>query len=126
VLLAEDNAVSQMVASMHLNKLGCTVDAVTNGGEALERLRTTDYDVVLMDCRMPEMDGFEATRRVRSPGSGVRNRLIPIIALTAGVTQDDRDRCISAGMDDYLAKPLSPETLICVIERLLRKTRTGS
>ena len=126
VLLAEDNMVSQMVASMHLTNMGCSVDTVVNGRETLDRLSATDYDLVLMDCRMPEMDGYEAARLIRNPTSAVRNHRIPIVALTASATQDDRDKCIRAGMDCHLAKPLVPDLLLRVIEGLLRKSQTGS
>jgi len=117
--VAEDNIISQKVASMILDKLGCTVDAVLNGEEALSRLSGSDYDLVLMDCRMPVMDGYEATRRIRSASSGVRNHRIPIVALTASTMQEDCNQCMRAGMNDHLSKPLAPEALASMLEKWL-------
>ena len=111
VLLAEDNTVNQMVAVAMLNKLGCIVEVVRNGREALAAMTPGRFDIVLMDCQMPEMDGFEATRTLRTlEAEGGRAR-IPVIALTANALEGDRERCLNAGMDDYLAKPYKPEHL---------------
>ena len=111
VLVAEDNQTNQEVALAMLSQLGCQVDLVSNGAEALQALRGADYDVVLMDCEMPEMDGYEATRLIRAPESGVRNPEIPVIAVTADAMTGDRNRCIAAGMSDYLTKPIEPAQL---------------
>jgi CheY-like chemotaxis protein len=117
VLLAEDNVVNQRVAVQILSKMGHRADAVANGKEAVEALRMIPYDIVLMDCQMPEMDGFEATATVRNPGSGVRDPSIPIVALTAHAMKGDRERCIRAGMNDYVTKPIQPGELAAAIER---------
>jgi len=116
-LVAEDNAINQIVATKLMEKLGFRVDVVEDGGGAVEAATRVDYDVILMDCHMPEMDGFEATRRIRAQQTGHRT---PIIALTAAAMAEDRERCLHAGMDDYLAKPLQPKALAEVIERRVR------
>ena len=121
VLVAEDNPVNRKVATFLLvKKFGFEVDAVTNGLEAVEALRSTPYDIVLMDCQMPEMDGFEAVRQIRKTGSLALDPKIPIIAATANAMRGDRERCIEAGMDDYVAKPLKPDELLQAIRRNLR------
>ena len=106
VLVADDNAVNQKVATHMLRKLGADAHSVANGIEALEALRTRDFDVVLMDCQMPEMDGYEATRQLRNSEATHKNRDIPVIALTANALGMDREKCIAAGMNDYLSKPI--------------------
>jgi signal transduction histidine kinase/CheY-like chemotaxis protein/HPt (histidine-containing phosphotransfer) domain-containing protein len=127
ILVAEDNQVNQMVAQKLLERLGCRVDLVGNGIEALEALRERPYDLVLMDCQMPELDGFEATRRLRDPAYGVRDTAIPVIALTANTLQSDRDACLNAGMNDFLGKPLSPEALAQTLSLWLPENlRSGS
>jgi CheY-like chemotaxis protein/HPt (histidine-containing phosphotransfer) domain-containing protein len=119
ILVVEDNVTNQDVAVAILNKLGYRADLVANGVEALAALREADYDVVLMDCEMPEMDGYEATRRIRQPGTGTRNPQIPIIALTADAISGDREKCLAAGMNDYLAKPIRAEQLAGALEKWL-------
>jgi signal transduction histidine kinase/CheY-like chemotaxis protein/ligand-binding sensor domain-containing protein len=117
VLVAEDNIVNQQVAARLLLRLGCHVDVVANGREAVEQWTMLPYDAVFMDCLMPEMDGYEATRELRSretPG-----RRIPVIALTANAMQGDREQCLLAGMDDYVSKPVSFEELSAVLRRWL-------
>ncbi len=121
ILIAEDNPVNRKVATFLLaRKFGFQVDAVTNGLEAVEALRMNSYDLVLMDCQMPEMDGFEAVRQIRKTGSVALDPQIPIIAATANAMRGDRERCIEAGMDDYVAKPLKPAELLDAIKRNLK------
>jgi PAS domain S-box-containing protein len=117
VLLAEDNRTNQEVACAILRKIGCSVGVVDNGGAALTTLATSDYDLILMDCEMPHMDGYEATRRIRNAEAGRRNARIPILALTADAMSGDRDKCLLAGMDDYLSKPVEPATLAAAIAK---------
>jgi len=117
ILVVEDNTTNQKVALGILKKLGYGADVASNGLEALDALRKTPYDIVLMDCQMPEMDGFEATSRIRDPKTGVLNPKVPIVAMTAGASKEDRKRCLDAGMDDYLSKPIRPEELAQVIKR---------
>jgi len=120
ILVAEDNIINQKVAMRILDvKLGYHADAVANGTEVIDSLSRQDYDLVLMDCQMPEMDGYEATRAIRDPNSPVRNHAIPIIAMTANAMKGDREKCLAAGMDDYVAKPISPRELAEAIERNL-------
>jgi len=111
ILLAEDLPTNQIVALGILGKLGYYADAVVNGIEAVEALRHTAYDLVLMDCQMPDMDGYEATEIIRRPGSGVLNPMIPIVALTAHAMAEDHRRCLEVGMNDYLTKPVNPQSL---------------
>ena len=124
ILLAEDNAVNQKIA-LHIleKKRGYHVDVVTNGKEALESLERSDYDLVLMDGQMPEMDGYEATRIIRDESSDVRNHNIPIIAITANVMKGDREKCLEAGMDDYVSKPIKAQSLADTVERYIHKTK---
>jgi len=106
ILLAEDNPVNQKVALAMMRNMGYQADAVANGLEAVSALQTIPYDLVLMDCHMPEMDGFEATRTIRRDDSRALNPRIPIIALTASAMKEDRERCVQAGMNDFIAKPI--------------------
>jgi len=117
ILLAEDNVTNQKVAIAILRKLGCRTDVAANGLEALKALRTVPYDFVLMDCQMPEMDGYEATRAIRADQTPVRDHSIPIIAMTANALAGDRKKCIDAGMDDYISKPITPKALGAIIEK---------
>jgi PAS domain S-box-containing protein len=119
ILLAEDNVTNQQVALGILKKLGLRADAVGDGSEAIRALETIPYDLVLMDVQMPLMDGLEATRLVRDPRSAVLHRGIPIIAMTAHAMQGDRERCLEAGMDDYVTKPISPVALAEALDRWL-------
>ncbi len=124
VLIAEDNSVNNILALRLVQvKLGCRADAVTNGAEALEALGRIDYDVVFMDCQMPEMDGYEATRAIRDPNSSVLNHGVTIIAMTAHAMKGDRAECIAAGMDDYITKPVNAKSLADAIARNLVETR---
>jgi PAS domain S-box-containing protein len=118
VLLAEDNIVNQKIVVKMLEKQGVRVDAVANGKEVIEALRLAPYDVILMDCQMPEMDGYEASRLIRSDFSGDKGQ-IPIIALTASAMEGDREKCLDAGMTDYVAKPVHLHDLLSVIGRAL-------
>jgi CheY-like chemotaxis protein len=104
VLLIEDNPVNQMVASRLLERLGCVVTTASNGEEALARAEAP-FDVLLMDCQMPVLDGYEATRRLRAREQAERQPRRLIIAMTANAMEGDRERCLEAGMDDYLEKP---------------------
>ena len=119
ILLAEDNAVNQKVALRLLEKFGYHADVVVNGQEAIQALERAPYDLVLMDCQMPEMDGYEATRVIRDPTSPVRDHHIPVVAMTAHAMKGDREKCLAAGMNDYLAKPIKPEALHEAITRNL-------
>ena len=116
VLLVEDNPVNQLVARGMLERLGCRVATVADGAEALEHLEHEEVDLVLMDCNMPSMDGYEATRRLRLQP---KLQQLPVIALTANVLSDERARCVAAGMNDYLAKPFSREALAELLGRWL-------
>ncbi|RPI24632.1 MAG: response regulator [Acidobacteria bacterium] len=114
---SSDNVTNQMVALGILKKFGLRADVVANGREAIKALESVRYDLVLMDVQMPEMDGLEATRKIRS--GTLLNRDVPIIAMTAHAMQGDRDRCLEAGMNDYVAKPVDPKTLACKLAQWL-------
>ena len=115
ILLAEDNPINQRVASLLLMKLGYRVDVASNGLEVLDALAEKDYEAVLLDVQMPEMDGLEAAQRIRAGKSGVRNPAIPIIALTAHAMMEDRRRSLEAGMDDHVSKPIDSDTIAEVL-----------
>jgi signal transduction histidine kinase/ActR/RegA family two-component response regulator len=114
VLVAEDNPVNQLVAQRLLERHGCTVDVVATGTAAVHRHHTEKYDLILMDCQMPELDGYEAARRIRTASHSVR---VPIIALTAQAFPGDRERCLEAGMDDYVSKPINAAQFIATVRR---------
>jgi PAS domain S-box-containing protein len=122
VLLAEDNEVNQIVASEILKRSGHTCDIVATGQEALDTIiaGTERYDVILMDCQMPVMDGFEATRQIRAREAQTNARRVPIIALTANALKGDRERCLAAGMDAYISKPIDPAKLHLVLAEVLQ------
>ena len=124
VLLVEDNEINQMIARALLESLGCSVESAGNGREAIERMAADRFDLVLMDCQMPEMDGFEATRVWRTREANGPERL-PIVALTASALEGDRERCLDAGMDDYLAKPFVREQLASLLGRWAPGPRAG-
>jgi signal transduction histidine kinase/CheY-like chemotaxis protein/HPt (histidine-containing phosphotransfer) domain-containing protein len=120
LLLVEDNATNQLLAQTLLEGLGYRVHTVANGEECLQALRQVNYALILMDCRMPVMDGFEATRRIRSQELQEGRRRLPIIAMTANAIEGDREKCLGAGMDDYVTKPFDPRRLNDSIRRLLK------
>ncbi len=115
MLVVEDNPVNQMVVAKSLKGYGCTCEVVGDGRQALTALEGGFYDVVLMDCQMPVLDGYKAAAAIRQ-GPAPLNE-IPIIALTANALAGDRERCLAAGMDDYLAKPLNREHLHAALVR---------
>ena len=118
VLVAEDNHVNQVVVVRLLERQGCQVDVAANGRDAVGLYATRVYDLVLVDCYMPEMDGFEATTRMRALDTGTRT---PIVALTASVLDSDRRRCVEAGMDEVLAKPIEADVLAEAVRRWTAK-----
>ena len=114
VLVADDNRVNQKVAQVFLQRLGCTVDLAANGREAIDRIGDGPYDMVFMDCQMPELDGYAATREIRRREGASRT---PIVAMTASAMEGDREKCLAAGMDDYIAKPVTKEDLRAAVAR---------
>ena len=122
ILVAEDNPINQKVAQAMMRKMGLRADVVANGREAVNALQMIPYDLVLMDCQMPEMDGFEATRCIRQEESRALNPHIPIIAMTASTMRGDRDKCIQAGMNDFIAKPVQKRELAEMLARWLAIT----
>ena len=117
LLLVEDNFVNERVAIYMLAKLGHQVDVARHGREAIDMLSKAAYDLVLMDCQMPEMDGFEATRIIRDRASTVLDHQIPVVAMTANAFPEDRARAIAAGMNDFLAKPVDRSVLADMLEK---------
>jgi CheY-like chemotaxis protein len=119
VLVADDSPVNAMIARTMLERMGLDVDVAEDGRAALERLQETAYGAVLMDCQMPVLDGWQATRRWRALEAAAGGRRTPIIALTANAVVGDRERCIAAGMDDYLPKPFEMPELASLVRRHL-------
>ena len=119
VLLVEDDEINQMVASGILAKYGITADIAENGEVALNKLREKHYDIVFMDCMMPVMDGFTATKQLREGKVGDINHSTPVIALTADVMEGVREKCLAAGMSDYITKPIMPDTLLDILKKWL-------
>ncbi len=122
ILVAEDNIVNQKVAACQLEKLGYRADVVANGLEAVEAVSRIDYALILMDCQMPELDGFEATAVIRKEERDHKRPRVPIIAITAGAMKDDHQNCLDADMDDYLSKPVKKEDLTAIINKWLFKS----
>lgn len=125
ILLVEDNATNQLVANGMLETLGLYADVAANGLEAIEAIRissdTQPYSIVLMDCQMPEMDGYDATRAIRAGEAGEENKQLPIVAMTANAMQGDREKCTNAGMDDYIAKPINLSVLQSALVKWILK-----
>ena len=125
VLVVEDNVVNQRVIEAMLGKRGFAVECAADGREGLERIAADDYAIVFMDCQMPELDGYEATAALREREAASGAGRLPVVAMTAHAMNGDRERCLAAGMDDYLAKPLRPDQLDSVLERWLRMPPAG-
>ncbi len=124
VLVVEDDPMSRAVAQIVLGRRGLRTEIAQDGREAVEMARSGTYSAIFMDCKMPNMDGYEATRRIRTAEHG---RRVPIIAMTAGAMSGDRERCLASGMDDYLSKPVQPEALDAGVRRwLFRSHAPGS
>lgn len=124
ILLVEDNKLNQMIATSFLDKFGYKITIAADGEQALRALEQQQFDLVFMDVQMPVMNGLEATRKIREEGSKVLDRRIPIIAMTANEKSEDREKCLEAGMDDYLSKPLQIKHLQEVISKIMSgKTR---
>lgn len=119
ILMAEDNPINQRVGKLILQRAGFSIDLVADGNEAVEAHRALPYDMILMDCQMPMMDGFEASRQIRqlSPPQPV------IIAVTANALVGERERCLNAGMDDYLSKPFQADQLVGVVKKWIASRR---
>ena len=118
--MAEDTPANQKLVARMLGKRGHTVEVAEDGAQAVERLRQSDYDLVLMDVQMPVMDGFQATTAIRSLKDPHKSSL-PIIAMTAHAMKGDQERCLAAGMDAYITKPLNSRDLIDLVENAMRK-----
>jgi signal transduction histidine kinase/DNA-binding response OmpR family regulator len=119
ILLVEDNLTNRMVAQAILTKLGYSVDVAVNGLDALEALKKKLYNLVFMDCQMPKMDGYEATKNIRNSTDLINSKNIPIIAMTAYAMKQDREKCLNSGMNDYISKPVTPDTISTIINKWL-------
>jgi CheY-like chemotaxis protein len=117
ILLVEDVKINIIVATTMLCALGHQVDVAENGIQALEAMRKKEYDLVFMDCQMPEMDGYQCTRQLRQALDVLSNHNVPVIAMTAHAMTGDREKCLAAGMDDYISKPIDSEQLRSVVLR---------
>lgn len=116
ILVVEDNVINQQVVTMHLRRMGYRYETVSNGLEAVKAISSKRFDLILMDCHMPDMDGFEAVREIRRLEQGVRNK---IIAMTANAPRGEHHRCLASGMDDYLAKPIDDRALKAALQKWL-------
>jgi CheY-like chemotaxis protein len=123
ILIAEDNLINQKLLRRLLEKLGHSVEVAANGREAVEKWAAGSYDLILMDCQMPEMDGYEATREIRIAEGGRTH--IPVIAVTANAMPADRQKCLTAGMDAFVSKPIKMEALIKAVEQFLALAADG-
>lgn len=126
ILLVEDNHVNQMVAAAMLKKMGCVIDLAGDGLEGIRQAVFRDYDLIFMDCQMPELDGYEATRELRAREQSEKTIHRTIIAMTAHAMRGDREICLAAGMDDYMTKPLSEDTLFSMLEKWLPEEKKRS
>jgi CheY-like chemotaxis protein len=117
LLLADDDTISTFMLKTILTKSGYMLDVSGNGREALQMLENQDYDLVLMDCMMPELDGYDTTAVIRDRNSNVRRHDIPVIALTANAFKEDQDNCLAAGMDDYISKPIDVKKLLEMVAK---------
>lgn len=124
ILVAEDVDVNQLMARYLLESMGCEVELVSNGQEAMEKAANDQYDVIFMDCEMPVVDGYQATRAIKlhEQTSNSTHKHTPIIALTAKVFSQDRQKCLDAGMDDYLPKPIRRESVTEMIDKWCKET----
>lgn len=122
LLLVEDNPINREVARMMLEEMGLAIDMASNGVEALAVLQTAidAYSLILMDCQMPELDGYDTSRLIRAGSAGIHNQTIPIVAMTANAMKGDREKCLAAGMNDYLSKPIDPVELASTVQRWLQ------
>ena len=121
VLLVEDNPINQDVATIALQQLGCEVDAAYDGFQALDLYKSNKYDLIFMDCQMPNMDGLTSTRRIREFEAMYGNKVVPIVAMTANALRDDRDKCLEAGMNDYLSKPVRRTDMLNILDIYLER-----
>jgi len=122
ILLVEDNVLNQKVVTFNLRKQNYNVTTVSNGQDAINKIKNNSFDLVLMDIMLPEMDGFEVTAEIRKyEQAGGIEKQIPIVALTANTLDNDRQKCIEAGMNEYLAKPFTAQELVAVIQKFVQK-----
>ncbi|MCG8620069.1 MAG: ATP-binding protein, partial [Desulfobacterales bacterium] len=126
ILVVEDNPVNQKVVAAMLKKLGYASDVAPDGLAALDVLKANIYDLIFMDCQMPRMDGYETTRIIRAPESRVCSHTVPVVAMTANAMPGDKERCFEAGMDDYMAKPITPEAVSAVVKKWLPEIVEGT
>lgn len=126
ILVAEDNPVNQKVVGMILKRYGFSATIADNGSQLIQRLKQATYDLILMDIQMPGMDGIQATKIIRDSESEIRCKPIPIIAMTAHATHEDELRCLDAGMDGFLAKPVTGKELLSMIRKVLENNKSSN